>query len=109
MHRRAARLACAASTKRSWLKFVTIALKPPPSTPIIWLAGTRTSSKVTTLVPALQLPCSFMRSTLTPGDERLTSSRLSPFMPGPPVRTATVNHEAPAALVIHFFWPFTTQ
>ena len=70
-------------------------------------AGTRTSSKVMNAVLDDHQPCVFMRRTDTPGVSAVMSSKLTPPMPAPAVRTAVVKKLALMPLVIHFFSPFT--
>mmetsp|Transcript_13571 Transcript_13571/g.56790 ORF Transcript_13571/g.56790 Transcript_13571/m.56790 type:complete len:245 (+) Transcript_13571:444-1178(+) len=104
-HRRAHLVACTDSTSLSWLKLVTMYLKPLPSSPIILLSGTRTSSSVTNVVFEVSAACVSSFRTWSPGVSAGTSTSDMPAMPGPPVRTAITNHDAHSPFEIHFFWP----
>ena len=75
---------------RSWLKLVMMTRKPWFALPIRFSTGTLVSSNVMYVVPLDHTPWQSMRRVDTPPCARSTSSRLTPFMPGPPVRTAVV-------------------
>ena len=75
---------------RSLLKLCMMILKPWPSSPIRFSAGTRHSSKCSVAVSDAHQPIFFNLVRDSPGVSPSIKSMLTPPGPSPPVRTATV-------------------
>ena len=86
-----------------------ISTKPPFSSPTMFSAGTRTSSKLSSPVSEHSQPIFFSGgATVKPGVSLSMTIRLMPAYPSPPVRTAVVTKSARTPDVMNVLAPLTT-
>ena len=93
--------------RRPSLRVVSAILRPLPSCPIRFSAGTRTSLKSITAFEMARRPMKRQRcSTLTPGQSASTTKALIFFVSG--AIAITTSSFASVPFVVHSFFPLTT-
>ncbi len=112
MAARARPTAAAATGGRVWSNAFMASIQPCPTWPTTFSSGTSTSSKVTPRVSEARWPMFHsLRPTETPFQARSTTNAVMPpraFSAGS-VTASTKYQSATPALVIHIFWPLSTQ